>query len=382
MNRARIIVLLIAVMMMVAVGGCGEDKDEVRGTRPEPHGVKKTQAVPVVPTLAPCAGAIFSTTVTDWWPESLPAGFSIGDASTTTPGALPSGGGPVGATFLLAERGPGDVLAATMTLATVPSGAIDRSQLSGVAVAIDEEVLTSVRGHPGQVAHWINRGDLIGDRQAIWDESGVHWTATSELRVAELAAALEPLVITTNGVRDPSHRFEIVGTEAQTGPPSQSVRRSLITLYRSDDRQHFHPITITIEAPAPGSTGVTSLPRLGPGAAMRELAGARLLVGGTDSAPGFTETRGPEIRTALGDGTQVSVEPGIQLAPVSTDDLVATGAGLRRTTTEEPRPISVFPDVVMGFPRVGIRSGFWWRVWAGEFSRRGGREFSKGCWYF
>ena len=270
-------------------------------------------------------------------------GFSIGDAFTTLPGGLPAGGGATGTTFLLAERGPRDVLVATVALAPLPNGAIDHSQLSGSSVATDEPVLSSVRGHPGQVAHWVNRGDSIGGRQAIWEEGGVRWTASSELRVADLAAALEPLEITTEGVRDPSHRFEVVGTQAASEPLAKTVRTTEISLYRSEDGRHLYPIIITIKPPTPGSTGVTALPRLGPGAAMRDLDGARLVVGGTDSAAGFAETRGPEIRTLLDGGSRVDLDAGVQLTPVAENDLIATVVGLRRVANEDPRLEAVLP---------------------------------------
>lgn len=69
----------------------------------------------------------------------------------------------------------------------------------------------------------------------------------------------------------------------------------------------------------------------------------RLLVGGTDSAPGFAETSGPEIRTVLADGSHIDLDASVQLRPVAENDLIATGVGLRRVANDDPRLEAVLP---------------------------------------
>ena len=123
----------------------------------------------------------------------------------------------------------------------------------------DEAHLDSVRGHPGQIAHWINRGDPVGEQVAEWTEGGVSWTATSGLDVQALGTALARLQLQRDHVTDPSGRFRVLGSDV--GPHAGRERTTDLEIDQSKGpsgaaRTYYVRVSMHVA----GTTGLMSLP--------------------------------------------------------------------------------------------------------------------------
>ncbi len=123
----------------------------------------------------------------DWVPDDLPERFELTDAETygppTTPGDSPAE--PTHRVRWVIVQFDGDRVVATIDLTRGVSSP-DRYAQPAYSEVSDDRVLDSVRGQPGRISRWINRGDPVGEQVAQWTEDGDRWLATSSLGVDEL----------------------------------------------------------------------------------------------------------------------------------------------------------------------------------------------------
>ena len=267
-RRVRVFAVLACVAV---VAGCGAaDTSAGSDRRRDGEGTSTTTATTMSPTTlvsptstAPASGnAIFLSdvpvcdrsgasysTAPDWVSDPLPEGMRMEVAQT---GANAAADAPPARsrTWLLADI-EGDRVVGLISLgrAGAPPG------LSGGGVDPPAPVVDGVRGRPGRIETRVDRS-AMPLQVAEWTEHGETWTASSTLDAHSLGAAIEPVVIDGDAVRDPTGRFEVIGA----GPP-YAAGRSRVTQLEvvgpgPDRLRHY----VRIDDPVPGATGITTLP--------------------------------------------------------------------------------------------------------------------------
>ena len=207
----------------------------------------------------PSSGIVGYTTVGSWLPTTIPPGLVLESASTfveTSELSDPSPS-PGYRTFLLAEVAGDGRIGQVLRLSRDAPGYYQ----PGFAQADAEPALDRVRGLPGSIARWINRGDSKGELVAEWNEDGSPWQAAGcgtsiDLGLDGFAAALEPLELSGTEVSDPSGRFVAVGS----APWSSVGGVAGVTLATPDATVFDEPaVRISIGAPHAGAEGLPSL---------------------------------------------------------------------------------------------------------------------------
>ncbi len=214
------------------------------------------------------SGASYST-APDWVADPLPEGMRMEVAQTGVNAAVDA---PPerSRTWLLAdidgERVVGLIL---LGRAGAPTG------ISGGGVDPTAPVVEGVRGRPGRIETRVDRSAM--PRQvAEWTEHGETWTASSTLDARSLGAAVDPLEVDGDAVRDPTGRFEVIGA----GPPFAAGRSRVTQLEvvgPGPDRLRYY---VRIDDPAPGATGIITLPPWLPEPTVRSIDGRLVVLGG------------------------------------------------------------------------------------------------------
>lgn len=255
-GRRTKLVSLTALACLTA--GCGDPANEAATDASEtsttaPTTSTTTTTTTTAPELPPCdPAAEFHQVTADWLPDAVPEGWEIVYGTTRVSARQPGSDGAEWWGYSLAERLDDNRLGLRLDLAaTVEEG-------TSQSVLVDEEpVLTTVRGRPGTVGRWVDRGDSVGSRMARWQEQGLHWhavTASGVLTNEELAAIVDRLEISRDGVVDPTGTLTTLG-RSRSGPPVTQDRYTRVVLRRAgapaDER-----VQIDVTAPVEGTEGL------------------------------------------------------------------------------------------------------------------------------
>ncbi len=252
---------VIAAAAAALLASCGDDTGSASGeagrdvtsssasttsvTSPEASSAGSWDAA----ALAPCGDLSNHRTRPLWMPGALPDGL-----------VLASGGSE---RYESQESAPMDYRHRTL-VEIAEDGAV-RSSLNlvegGAAPPQSQPVtedpgLTSVRGHPGSIQTYINRSNQPWV-QALWIEDGQPWSAAAprELGVDGLAAALEPLVLESDGVSDPTGRFQVVAGGAVPAG-DRTVGRFTTSLALDPHGSDVDPLVLVqVEERGPGAFG-------------------------------------------------------------------------------------------------------------------------------
>ncbi|NLA37750.1 MAG: hypothetical protein GX868_18970 [Actinobacteria bacterium] len=239
--------------------GCGNPADEAATDTSEPPltastiSTTSTPTTTTVPELPPCdPAAEFHQVVADWLPDAMPEGWEIVYGATLVSPRQPGSDGAEWWSFSLGERLDDDRLGLRLDL-----GATVDEDPSHLGIVDEEPVLTTVRGRPGTVGRWVNRGDSVGSRMARWEEQGLHWhaaTASDALTNEELAAIVDRLVISRDGVVDPTGTLTMLG-RSRSGPPVTQDRSTRVVLRRAGAPANER-VQIDVVAPVDGTEGL------------------------------------------------------------------------------------------------------------------------------
>lgn len=238
--------------------------------------------------LVPCdPDAESYNTLPDWLATELPAGVHLTVARTGV-WTMDTADGPSPSRHLLVEVDNDRVVSSVYLVRGVSPDV-----QAGFNLVEEDERLDSVRGLPGQIGHWVNRGDSVGYQVAEWTEGGVLWKAISQLDVRSLGAALASFRINGEEVSDPSDSFQVIG-EGPSFIPGRP-RTTDLEYEEFDDRgELFRRYYVRIDSPVPGATGIIE-GSADPGATMSAVDGRVVL------------THGPDVSSSLGDGSPVSI---------------------------------------------------------------------------
>jgi hypothetical protein len=289
-----------------------------------------------VADLAPCDPTLGTyQTETDWLTGPLPDGAQLVVASTGVTADQTDTAPPE---WLLA-RIDGDRLVATITLLRRSAAdAVEPEQLPGYLPDDRDARLDAVRGRPGRIARWINRGDLIGQAVAEWTEDGIPWRAESRLGVRDLADALTSLRLGHGRISDRSGRFEVIGTwsSSRTGPS----RVTQLEIDRPTGPDGAAPsYFVRIDSPVPGHTGASGVPPA--------ITDASATVRRVQDRLVFLQ--GPELDSTLPDGSAVTItttdRSGVPVVP-RPDTLVDILTSLHRRTPDDDRQLGSVPLAV------------------------------------
>lgn len=259
-GRRTGLVSLTALACLAA--GCGDPAGEAATETSEPSNTAPTATtssttttststtVPELPPCDPAAGV--HQVVADWLPDAVPEGWEIVYGATQVYPRQPGSNGAGWWGFSLAERLDEHRLGLRLDLgARVDEG-------TSYQVLVDEEpVLTTVRGGPGTVGRWVDRGDSVGSRMARWEEQGLHWhaaTAPGALSNEELAAILDRLEISRDGVVDPAGTLTTLG-RSRSGPPVAQDRYTRVVVRRAG-APASEQVQIDVVAPVEGTDGL------------------------------------------------------------------------------------------------------------------------------
>ena len=255
-GRRTRLVSLTALACLAA--GCGDPADEAATETSEPTTTAPTTSTTTpttttVPELPPCdPAADFHQVVADWLPDAVPEGWEIVYGSTQVYPRQPGSEGAGWWGFSLAERLDENRLGLRLDLgATVDEGTSHQGLADG------EPVLTTVRGRPGTVGRWIDRGDSVGRRMARWEEQGLHWHAATDsdaLTNEELAAIVDRLEISRDGVVDPTGTLTTLG-RGRSGPPVAQDRYTRVVVRRAGAPANER-VQIDVVAPVEGTDGL------------------------------------------------------------------------------------------------------------------------------
>ena len=274
---------------IVVAAGCGAHAGQGRGDSSAPGDAPASTPSTTPPSREPsslvdigslpaCGQVASYLTLPDWVPAPLPSGLRLAGATTEvrTEDLVDE---PIPTVRTLVDvDGTGTVVGAIELWSGVPAARVPYWDfVPGYGVRDDQPVLDAVRSAPGRVARVINRGDPVGFTGAQWPEGGLLWAAGSQsLDVAELAAALEPLVLDGVAVSDPTWRFRELGTKpAWSSGRSRTTRIELSVADTEGDTDRSYDIEIT--PPAPGQHGLSS--GMGVGATLSEVDGRSVAVG-------------------------------------------------------------------------------------------------------
>lgn len=243
-------------------------------------------------------------TLPDWVPADLPDRYEVTEAETYGPPTADGSGSADSVLFtrwLLAEL-DGDRVVATISV-TRGSTDPDGYAQPGFNEVTDERALDWVRGHPGRVSRWINRGDPVGEQVAEWTEDGDRWLATSALDVDELAAALGALSIDGTELRDPTGRFQVLGRrrgDTATGELAGRTTSLRLTEHMEDDEPDLG-LSLKIEQRPPDLEGFVDV-RVRPGSLRIEVDGRPAMRSSPERNDAWTY-----LATTLPDGSLLSI---------------------------------------------------------------------------
>lgn len=308
--------------------------------------------------LPPCDGLGVAEGPPRWLPAVVPDGLRLADGAAR----LHTANGPVdpslvGATsYTLAELGAAGELRSTFVLERGGSPT-ERSTYDSAA----GEALSEVRGRPGEVARWINRGDPYGAVEAAWDEDGEHWRARAQASPAdpdggpswtpsELAAVLAGLELTRSSVSDPSGRFVVVGRSTHDGDTAH--RSTVLSFVPDGSVPGAAPLHVEISERPAGSSGLPALweVALDPLATVVTVEGVP--VASSPNVAVGTVADGSTVRAAV-NGSWGPVDGQMQPSWTSptVDDLRALVVGLVAVAADDPRLAQVGMPVDTGTPR-------------------------------
>ena len=290
-------------------------------------------------------GASYTTTAT-WLPSRSPDGLELEYSTTVVVGSQPvdvaQNPSP---SFLLAELSTDGEVGAMLRI-SLDAGSRETPSQAGFSEVTEEATLDRVRGRPGSVVRIVNRGDSQGVARARWVEGGVQWSASGGqlpggLGVDELAAALEPLELAPDRVRDPSGRFTVI-----SGTPPSSMPRFADLGFRASDATKWQQsvVTVRVDPPVAGADGLPDL-ATGDGATFAVIDGRPVSYDRT-TAITFTEDNSVATATITADAVIAAASGAPGATDLSGRDLVAMLHGLRPVEPDAAELVGVpmIPD--------------------------------------
>ncbi len=308
--------------------------------------------------LPPCDGLAIAEGPPSWLPTVVPDGLRLAEGVTRLHTAEgPVDAGRVGATsYTLAELGAAGELRSTFVLERGGSPT-ERSTYDSAT----GEVLSEVRGGPGEVARWINRGDPYGAVEAAWNEGGEHWRASAQATPvdpdggpswtqSDLAAVLAHLDLTRSSVSDRSGRFVVVGGSTQDGDPAH--RSTVLSFVPDGSVSGAAPLHVEISERPAGSSGLPALweVALDPRATVVTVEG--VLVASSPNLAVGAVADGSTVRAAV-NGSWSPVDGQMQPSWTSptVDDLRTLVVGMVAVAADDPRLAQVGMPSDTGTPR-------------------------------
>jgi hypothetical protein len=284
-----------------------------------------------LPPCDPQAGGY--RTLPDWVVPGLPA--ELRPTSAMTHVRVEELDEPSPTQRTLVELGEDGTILSTIRLSSAEPGVRlpKGDDAPGHGVRDDLPMLDTVRGRPGEVAHWINRGDPIGHTGALWTEGGMRWAAESELGVEQLVGALEPLNLDGDEVTDPTGRYREMGAEPMWWSGQQ--RSTTVELDEVDARGDVvRAYTIQISPAVPGRHGLPVGAIVG--STLTEVAGRTTVLGASSASSLLSGGSVAVVTAAAADDAAQELDRGA-LERILTD--------LRPRTPEDDAHLSSFPLV-------------------------------------
>ncbi len=198
-------------------------------------------------------------TVGSWLPTEIPEGLVLGSASTYV--AAPNQ--PVAPkgyrSFLLAQLGPEGRIEQLLSVVRNTEPYTESYGSPGFLKVDTEPELDQVRGHPGSIARWVNRGDTYGQLVAQWGEGDAAWTVAGGARsvglgIEAFAELLRPLQLSSHDIADPTRRLTLLGMTSSAA----SARTAEFTLSKEAPADEASAVRVTISSRVSGSEGLYS----------------------------------------------------------------------------------------------------------------------------